>query len=172
MLQSFAITAPPKDSFSSKHRMWVHVIYTNVIGPYLWSCTIVLDMSLWHLQPLGPISKMASLFGYSGFLQYILYEPPHDKTNKMACAPSKDSDQPGSLGIRPVWSVFAVCMKNAWVLSYPLSAQQRLWSDWADAQGDQSLMGSQSFCWFCREVVQLWWPFRSSHYNMMSHMRV
>ena len=43
------------------------------------------------------------------------YEPPHDKTNKMACAPSEDSDQPGhppslislaktqiSLGIRPV----------------------------------------------------------------------
>ena len=24
--------------------------------------------------------------------------------------------------------------KKAWVLSYPLSAQQRLWSDWADAQ--------------------------------------
>ena len=24
-------------------------------------------------------------------------EPPHDKTNKMACAPSKDSDQPGHL---------------------------------------------------------------------------
>ena len=23
------------------------------------------------------------------------YEPPHDKTNKMACAPSKSSDQPG-----------------------------------------------------------------------------
>ena len=22
-------------------------------------------------------------------------EPPHDKTNKMACAPSEDSDQPG-----------------------------------------------------------------------------
>ena len=25
------------------------------------------------------------------------YEPPHDKTNKMACAPSEDSDQPGRL---------------------------------------------------------------------------
>ena len=25
----------------------------------------------------------------------ILYEPPHDKTNKMACTPSEDSDQPG-----------------------------------------------------------------------------
>ena len=30
-------------------------------------------------------------------------------------------------------------MKKAWVLSYPLSAQQRLWSDWADAQADLSL---------------------------------
>ena len=25
----------------------------------------------------------------------IMIEPPHDKTNKMACAPSEDSDQPG-----------------------------------------------------------------------------
>ena len=24
-----------------------------------------------------------------------IFEPPHDKTNKMACAPSEDSDQPG-----------------------------------------------------------------------------
>ena len=28
--------------------------------------------------------------------------------------------------------VFTVRMKKAWVLSYPLSAQRRLWSDWAD----------------------------------------
>ena len=26
---------------------------------------------------------------------FDLFEPPHDKTNKMACAPSEDSDQPG-----------------------------------------------------------------------------
>ena len=26
---------------------------------------------------------------------YRLFEPPHDKTNKMACVPSEDSDQPG-----------------------------------------------------------------------------
>ena len=31
-----------------------------------------------------------------------------------------------SLGIRPVWSVFAVRIKKGWVLSYPLSAQRRL----------------------------------------------
>ena len=78
------------------------------------------------------------------------FEPPHDKTNKMACAPSENSDQSGhppsliSLGIHPVWSVFAVRMKKAWVLSYPLSAQRRLWSDWADAQADLSLRWAHS----------------------------
>ena len=44
-----------------------------------------------------------------------------------------------SLGIRRVWLVFAVRMKKAWTLSYPLSAQRRLWSDSADAQADLSL---------------------------------
>ena len=46
----------------------------------------------------------------------IIIELHHHKTNKMACVPSKDSDQPAHL-IR----VFTVCMKKAWVLSYPLS---------------------------------------------------
>ena len=56
---------------------------------------------------------------------------------------SEDSDQPGyppSL-IR----VFAVHMKKAWVLSYPLNAQRRLWSDWADAQADLSLRWAHSY---------------------------
>ena len=26
---------------------------------------------------------------------FSIFEPPHDKTNNMTCAPSKDSDQPG-----------------------------------------------------------------------------
>ena len=38
-----------------------------------------------------------------------------------------------SLGIRPVWSVFAVHMKKACVRSFPLSAQQRRLSHLADA---------------------------------------
>ena len=62
----------------------------------------------------------------------------HDKTNKMKVHPVKTQI---SLGIRPVWSVFAVRMKKAWVLSYTFSAQLRLWSDWADAQADLSLRG-------------------------------
>ena len=66
------------------------------------------------------------------FFMSWLFELPHDKTNKMTSAPSKDSDQPPSL-IR----VFAVRMK----LSYPLSAQRRLWSECADAQADLSFAG-------------------------------
>ena len=42
------------------------------------------------------------------------------QNQQCGCAPSEDSDQPGQI-------------------SYPLSAQQRLWSDWADAQADLSL---------------------------------
>ena len=37
--------------------------------------------------------------------------------------------------------VFAVRIKKPWILSYPLSAHRRLWSDWAYAQADLSL------CW-------------------------
>ena len=64
----------------------------------------------------------------------ITYEPPRDKTNKTACAPREDSEQPGHPP--SLIRVFAVRIKKAWVLSYPLSAQRRLWLDWADAQAD------------------------------------
>ena len=53
------------------------------------------------------------------------------------CAHSKDSDQPGHPP--SLIRVFAVRMKKPWVLSYPLSTQRRLWSDWADAQAYLSL---------------------------------
>ena len=52
------------------------------------------------------------------------FEPPHDKTDKMTCAPSEDTDQPGHLP--SLIRAFTVHMKKPWVLSYPLSAQWRL----------------------------------------------
>ena len=56
-----------------------------------------------------------------------------------------------SLGIRPVWSVFAVRLKKHWALSYPLSVPRRLWSYWSDAQADLSLRwADMSVCWFWR----------------------
>ena len=53
------------------------------------------------------------------------------------CAPSEDSDQPWHPP--SLIRVFAVRMKKPCVLSYPLSGQRRLWSDWAEARADQSL---------------------------------
>ena len=72
----------------------------------------------WH-QNVGWSADWFMFYGIA-----TVFEPPHDKTTRMACAPSEDSDQPGhpSSLIR----VFAVRMKKAWVLSYPLSAQRRL----------------------------------------------
>ena len=65
-----------------------------------------------------------------------------NNNNKMACAPIEDSDQPGHPP--SLIRVFAVRMKNAEVFSYPLSAQRRLSSDWADAQADLSLRWAHS----------------------------
>ena len=70
-----------------------------------------------------------------------------------------------SLGICPVFRVrvFAVRMKKAWVLNYPLSAQRRLWSDWADLS---LRWAHRSFCGFVmRRIIsflvmkKLLWPF-------------
>ena len=62
-----------------------------------------------------------------------------------------------SLGICPVWSVFfAVCMKKAWVLSYPLSAQRRLWSDWGMPRLIWIFAGCTSFHWFCYAAAHMY----------------
>ena len=84
----------------------------------------------------------------------MIFEPRRDKTNKMACAPREDSDQPGHPP--SLIRVFAVRMKKDWVLHYPLSAQRKLWSDWADAQADLSLRWAHMlFCCFSHEAAHL-----------------
>ena len=69
------------------------------------------------------------------------------------CAPSEDSDQPGHSP--SLIRVFPVRMKKAWVLSYPLISQQRLWSDCGCPGWSESSLGAQSFCWFCHEAAQI-----------------
>ena len=66
----------------------------------------------------------------------------------MACAPSEDSDQPGHPP--SLIRVFAVRMKKAWVLSYPLSAQRRLIRLSGCPGWSESSLGAQSLCWFFR----------------------
>ena len=76
-----------------------------------------------------------SVFEFFG--KTITYELRYDETNNVAVHPAKNSDQPG----HPpnLIRVFAVRMKKPSVLSYPLGAQRRLWTDWVDAQADLSL---------------------------------
>ena len=80
--------------------------------------------------------------GTSETITVILKWAASWQNQQCGCAPSEDSDQPG----HPprLIRVFAVRMKKAWVLSYPLSPQRRLWSDWTNAQADLSLRWSHN----------------------------
>ena len=62
------------------------------------------------------------------------------QTNKMACAPSEDSDQPGYSP--SLIRVFTVRMKKAWDLT-----------ERTVESSDQS--GQRSFCWFSHEAAHI-----------------
>ena len=68
------------------------------------------------------------------------FEPQHDKSNKMTVRPAETFAVITQADQSPV----SVGMKKAWVLSCPLSAQQRFWLDWVDAQADLSLHWAHS----------------------------
>ena len=94
------------------------------------------------------------------------------------CAPSEDSDQPGHPP--SLIRVFAVHMKKAWVLSYPLSTQGRFWSDWADAQADLSLRWAHThFVGFVMSSLEkdkflifIYFLFSFSHYRHVSYKQL
>ena len=83
---------------------------------------------------------------------YFTNEPPHDKTSKMVCAPSEDSDQSG----HPprLIRVFAVRPKSSCGHNVSSCGQWRLWSDWADAQADLSPHWAQRSIRFCHEAAK------------------
>ena len=90
---------------------------------------------------------------YLKILQPTLYEPPRDKTNKMAVH-SEDSDQSGHPP--SLIRVFAVGMKKPWVFSYPLSAQRRLIRLGGCSGCSESSLGAQSLLrWFCHEAAHI-----------------
>ena len=72
--------------------------------------------------------------------------------------------------LRSAWAcaVFAGCLKKAWVLSYPMSAQRRLWLDCTDAPADLCVRWAHmSFRWFCHALAQIFLPqsVRESEYR-------
>ena len=72
------------------------------------------------------------------------FEPPHDKTNKMTCASSEDSDQPESS--LSAWRKLG-SLATHWVQAMTLIRLGGCpgWSE--------SSLGAQSFCWFCHEAA-------------------
>ena len=106
-----------------------------VLRSFCWFVMLMNMFTIFSGNPMRPSCWNAILIQVSFSMKW--FEPPHDKTNKMACAPNEASNQPGHLPSL-IW-IFAVHMKKHWTFSYLLSAQQRLWSDWADAQADLSL---------------------------------
>ena len=77
----------------------------------------------------------------------VTFEPAHDKTNKLACAPSEDLNQPG----RPpsLTRVFAACSMGCYGLKLSSCGQRRFWSDLEDGRANLSL------CWASLHAILL-----------------
>ena len=75
------------------------------------------------------------------------------QNQQSGCAPSEDSDLP----VHPpgLIRVFAVRMKKAWVLSYPLSTAKTLIRLGGCPGWSESSVGAHSFCLVCHVVAHL-----------------
>ena len=83
----------------------------------------------------------------------VPYEPPQDKTNKVAVCPAKAQI---SLGICPVWSESSLCTR--WVAKDP----RYLHGDSKDSDQTGRMTRviclqwtHMPFCWFCHEAVHI-----------------
>ena len=122
-----------------------YVLIFSLRKKYMWTCVLRTVL----------VNKSLELITYNPFIAgpVKINEPHHDKTNKMTCTPSEDSDQ---ISLCPVWPESSLCAH--WVTKNPrfLHADSEDWSDWADAQADLNLCWAHRlFCWFCHAVVHL-----------------
>ena len=85
---------------------------------------------------------------------YVLKLHLSRSTTKPTDWPVRPAKAQISLGICPVWSVYIVCLMGSSGPKVFSCGQQRLWSDWCDAQADLSL------CWVhCVRFVMPWFVF-------------
>ena len=104
------------------------------ISSYGWNCCVTYELH-----------DVQNILVYMLKLNQIWSEPPHDKTNKNDCAPSKDS----SAWASPQSDQSSLCAQ--WVAKDPsfLHADSE---DWVDVQADLC-WAHMPFCWFCHEVA-------------------
>ena len=118
-----------------------------------------------HFQNFFFFLSVLSFPWFSLVLHNLSYTPLSDPWNRSKmnmsrnmtkatkCAPSEDSDQPGHPP--SLVGAFAVRMKKAWVLSFPLSAQRRLIRLGRCPGWYESSLGAHSFCWFCHVTAHM-----------------
>ena len=111
-----------------------HILFTT--KTHIWSVFWVCMKKLWVLGYLHS-TKQRLINAEILFAVCTSFEPPHDKTNKMTCTQQRLI----SMGMCPVWSVFAVHMKKPLVLSYPTQIRLGRCQGWSFA--------GRTFSWFC-----------------------
>ena len=80
----------------------------------------------------------------------------HQNLSRIVTKPTKWHVRSAKTQTPSLIRVFAVCLKKARILSYPLSTQRRLWLDWVHAQADMSLRWMHMpFRWFCHDAAQM-----------------
>ena len=93
-----------------------------------------------------------------------------DTSNKMTCAPSEDSYQPGHPP--SLIRVFAVRFMGSQEPNASSCGQRRLWSDWVDAQADLSLRWAHiPFYRFRYAVAQLFFSLPITHPSVDSFIQ-
>ena len=132
--------------------------------PFCWFCHMA--ARVWKISNRTVLRSLFSWHSWNAFLSPVKIGLNSLKMSRLMTKQTKWHVRPAktqiSLSIRPVWSVFTVRMKKAWILSYPLSAQQRLirlircpgWSSFR--------WGHMPFCWFCHEAAQIYYPWQHS----------
>ena len=98
-----------KRSLSLLYQVWQTFILESNCWPLLWKLFFI----WWNSQVSCILHKNSCLISFSARIYKSHDMTWHDKTNKMSVCPVKTQI---SLGIYPVWSVFTVRMKKAWVL--------------------------------------------------------
>ena len=126
---------------------------------WFWSCFSIIESRSQILLRHSHLSVFFFLFSFPKFRKWtlLLMLDTHCSLKKATtwqnqqngCATSEDSDQPGHPP--SLIRVFAVRMKKAWVLRYPLSAQRIL----IRLGGSKSSLGAHSFCWFWHVLAQI-----------------
>ena len=79
----------PDQTPRSAASIWV---YNVCLGAKKRGARLIWAKSFWNLHFK---QNWKVILSSSTLHKCFIYEPPHDKTDKMACAPSEDSDQPG-----------------------------------------------------------------------------